>query len=143
MTGVFLKVLELSLVGSYVMVFVLAVRLLLHICKASRWSSYLLWGIVFLRLILPVVPDLDFSLVPKGVELPQSMVAEVQESATLKSKVPVNASPTTSEGDKTFSAAHDAVQLVEMPKTSNEANNSNDGEALLQVLAYLWLAGVI
>lgn len=153
MTGVFLKVLELSLVGSYVMVFVLAVRLLLHICKASRWSSYLLWGIVFLRLILPVVPDLDFSLVPKGVEFPQSMVADVQENAALKSagqailsemeQMPINASPTTSEGDKTFSAAHDAVQPVEMPKTSNEANNSNDGEALLQVLAYLWLAGVI
>ena len=170
MTGGFLKVLELSLVGSYVMAFVLAVRLLLHICKAPRWSSYLLWGIVFLRLILPVVPDLDFSLVPKGVEFPQSMIAEVQKNVALGSagkgsipgvenardeggrnddissemeQMPINVSPTTSEGDKTLSAAHDAVQPVEVPKTSNEVNNSLDGEALLQVLTCLWLVGAV
>lgn len=170
MTGVFLKVLELSLVGSYVMIFVLAVRLLLHICKAPRWSSYLLWGIVFLRLMLPVVPDSDFSLVPKGGELPQSLVAEVQENTALEStgqvnvpglgndwyeaeknddissdmeQRPVNVYPSTSEGDKTLSALHGAVQQVEASKNSNEANKSLDDEAFLQGLAYLWLAGVI
>ena len=42
---------NLSLVGSYCILLVLVARLVLR--RAPRWCSYLLWGIVFLRLCCP------------------------------------------------------------------------------------------
>ena len=45
---VFGIVCNLSLVGSYCILLVLVARLVLR--RAPRWCSYLLWGIVFLRL---------------------------------------------------------------------------------------------
>lgn len=44
---------NLSLVGGYCVLLVLLARLLLK--KAPKWCSYLLWGIVFVRLVLPGV----------------------------------------------------------------------------------------
>lgn len=62
----FRTVLKLSLVGSYAILLVLVARLLLR--KAPRWCSYLLWGIVFLRLSCPVFPEAAFSLIPTELE---------------------------------------------------------------------------
>lgn len=62
----FQVILNLSLIGSYVILLVLLARLLLR--KAPRWCSYLLWGIVFLRLVCPVFPEMGFSLIPGGLE---------------------------------------------------------------------------
>lgn len=65
-TRVFQMVAALSLVGSYVILVVLLVRLLLR--KAPKWCSYLLWGIVFLRLCCPVFPEAEYSLIPSQLE---------------------------------------------------------------------------
>ena len=46
---------RLSLVGSYCILLVILARFLLK--KAPKWCSYLLWGIVFVRLCCPVLPD--------------------------------------------------------------------------------------
>ena len=46
---------NLSLVGSYCILLVLVARLVLR--RAPRWCSYLLWGIVFLRLCCPAFPQ--------------------------------------------------------------------------------------
>lgn len=65
----FRTVLGLSIVGSYIILLLLPIRWLLR--KAPRWCSYLLWGIVFLRLICPVFPETGFSLIPEplGTEI--------------------------------------------------------------------------
>jgi len=63
---VFMQVLNLSLVGSYIILLVLLARLLLR--KSPRWCSYLLWGIVFIRLIIPVFPESGFSLIPARLQ---------------------------------------------------------------------------
>ena len=54
---------NLSLVGGYCVLLVLLVRLLLQ--KAPKWCSYLLWGIVFVRLCCPVLPETGISLIPE------------------------------------------------------------------------------
>ena len=75
---VFDSIWRLSLVGSYCILLVILARVLLK--KAPKWCSYLLWGIVFVRLCCPVLPETGISLIPEkllnvGVEATYSQVA--------------------------------------------------------------------
>ena len=70
---------NLSLVGSYCILFVLLARLVLR--KAPRWCSYLLWGIVFLRLCCPVMPQTGYSLIPQRLVSEQTVNSSVRADA--------------------------------------------------------------
>lgn len=66
MSGALLgRIMEMSLVGSYSILLVLAVRLLLKRCE--RKYSYYLWAIVFLNLCLPFSFHGTFSLIPQQI----------------------------------------------------------------------------
>ena len=67
---VFGIVCNLSLVGSYCILLVLGARLVLR--RAPRWCSYLLWGIVFLRLCCPIFPQTQISLIPQRLVMGQT-----------------------------------------------------------------------
>lgn len=71
------KVLEMSLIGCYVIAIVLAIRLLLHKCE--RKYSYALWFVVFLNLCLPFTIEGPFSLIPG--HLVEQEVIEKQSQA--------------------------------------------------------------
>jgi len=62
MSKLFLTVLNMSLTASYVILFVIIVRLLLK--KAPKFISYALWGVVAFRLIIPFSFESMFSLMP-------------------------------------------------------------------------------
>ena len=62
MSELFLSVLNMSLTASYVILFVILVRLLLK--KAPKFISYALWGVVAFRLIIPFSFESMFSLIP-------------------------------------------------------------------------------
>ncbi len=155
MTGIFLKVLELSLVGSYVILFVLAARWLLH--KSPKWCSYLLWCIVFLRLILPAVPVSSFSLVPTEVWRIQSEQIDIESVEAIKengavsnddiSLIPpqtyVNTVPSTLEEATIHSTPNNEVEPIVSVKTPNEAIEGFDTNLLLQGLAYIWFVGAV
>lgn len=68
---VFGIVCNLSLVGSYCILLVLVARLVLR--RAPRWCSYLLWGIVFLRLCCPTFPQTQISLIPQRLVTEQTV----------------------------------------------------------------------
>lgn len=51
MTALFLKIVNTGISAGWVVLAVLAVRLVLR--KAPKWTHVLLWGIVALRLIFP------------------------------------------------------------------------------------------
>lgn len=68
---VFGIVCNLSLVGSYCILLVLVARLVLR--RAPRWCSYLLWGIVFLRLCCPAFPQTQISLIPPRLVTEQTV----------------------------------------------------------------------
>ena len=57
--------LNMSLVGTYCILVVLHLRLFLR--KAPKVFTYILWGVVFLRLALPIFPEAPVSLVPDAV----------------------------------------------------------------------------
>ena len=72
---------RLSLVGSYCILLVILARFLLK--KAPKWCSYLLWGIVFVRLCCPVLPGTRISLIPErlltvGTQTRPAQVADIQ-----------------------------------------------------------------
>lgn len=68
---VFGVVCNLSLVGGYCILLVLVARLVLR--RAPRWCSYLLWGIVFLRLCCPAFPQTQISLIPQRLVTGQTV----------------------------------------------------------------------
>ena len=152
MTGVFLQVINLSLVGSWVILLVLLVRIALR--KSPKWCSYLLWGVVFVRLIIPVFPEMRFSLIP----------AKVQTSveSLLEGVVEANESDFTvfdQGGDK--ADVPEQIEGLEKPmqdieqvqggensiKDTIRPNSEEQGwefiTRALTLITYFWLAGVI
>lgn len=65
MNELFLKVLSMSLSASWLILAVLALRLILS--KAPKWASLLLWGMVAARLLFPFFVQSPFSLLPSSV----------------------------------------------------------------------------
>lgn len=68
MGDIFLKVFNLSVSASWLILAVLAVRFLLK-RRAPKWVLPLLWGVVALRLICPVSIESALSLLPSGETL--------------------------------------------------------------------------
>lgn len=78
MSAVFLKLLNMSITASWLILAVFAARLLLK--KAPRWIVCLLWGFVALRLLCPFSLKSAFSLVPSAETIP----ADIAETDYLK-----------------------------------------------------------
>ena len=64
MSGIFLKLLNLSISASWLVLVVLALRLVLK--RAPKWVNVLLWGMVALRLMLPLSIESALSLIPSA-----------------------------------------------------------------------------
>lgn len=88
MSELFLTVLNMSLTASYVILFVILVRLLLK--KAPKVISYALWGVVAFRLIIPFSFESMFSLMPQNtnpVPIPHDII--YQQSPQINSGIEV------------------------------------------------------
>lgn len=69
----FLSVLNMSLVSSYVITFVLLARFILK--KAPKIFSYALWSVVLLRLLFPLSFESELSLIPVDKQpIPQDII---------------------------------------------------------------------
>lgn len=53
MSEIFLKIINMSISASYIVLAVLILRLLLK--KAPKWINVVLWGIVAVRLVCPLL----------------------------------------------------------------------------------------
>ena len=67
MSGIFLKLLNLSISASWLVLVVLALRLVLK--RAPKWVNVLLWGMVALRLMLPFSIESALRLIPSAETL--------------------------------------------------------------------------
>ncbi|MBP5237053.1 MAG: hypothetical protein J6128_06005, partial [Clostridia bacterium] len=65
MSEVFLRILNMSLTASFLILAVILVRLILR--RAPKWIACVLWALVAVRLILPVSVESSLSLVPRSV----------------------------------------------------------------------------
>lgn len=95
MTDVFAKVLNLSIVSSFLIVAVLILRLIL--AKAPKVVRYILWGMVALRLLIPFSFESSLSLIPNAQEYDSTSVtsttyitplpAEIEQTATTSADI--------------------------------------------------------
>jgi len=72
MEVVFLKLLNMSITASWLVLAVMAVRLVFR--RTPKWILCLLWGLVAFRLICPVSIESPLSLVPRAEPLPQNVI---------------------------------------------------------------------
>ena len=72
MSGIFLKLLNLSISASWLVLVVLALRLVLK--RAPKWVNVLLWGMAALRLMLPFSIESALSLIPSAETLSPEVV---------------------------------------------------------------------
>ena len=81
MSEVFLKIINMSISASYIVLAVLLLRLLLK--KAPKWITVVLWGIVAVRLVCPFSIESVLSLIPSSeVVSPDIMMDRTPEINT-------------------------------------------------------------
>ena len=86
MAAVFLKLLNLSISASWLVLAVLVLRLISK--RAPKWVNVLLWGIVALRLVLPFSVESALSLIPSA-ETVSPAVVQFDPAPTITSGVSI------------------------------------------------------
>ena len=86
MAAVFLKLLNLSISASWLVLAVLVLRLISK--RSPKWVNVLLWGIVALRLVLPFSIESALSLIPSAVTVSPAAV-QFDPAPTITSGVSV------------------------------------------------------
>ena len=87
MDAVFLRLLNMSISASWLVLAVMVLRLLLW-KKAPKWMFCALWALVAIRLICPFSLESAFSLIPKAETVPMEIVA-TQPITPLPAPAPV------------------------------------------------------
>lgn len=124
MSEIFLKVLNMSISATYLVLAVLLLRLVLK--KAPKWISVLLWGIVAVRLMCPFSVESILSLIPSGETVsPEIMMDWTPEIQTGISSLDSVVNPVISE---TFAP--------------NPITSANPLQILIPVAAVFWVAGI-
>ena len=124
MTAFFLKLANMSISASWLVLAVLLLRLVLK--KAPKWVSVLLWGFVAIRLICPFSFESVLSLIPSAETIsPQIMLDPTPEVHT-------GISALNSAINPTISAAF----------TPNLQDSANPLQIWIPVAAVLWITGM-
>ena len=125
MSELFLLVLNMSLTASYVILFVILIRLPLK--KAPKFISYALWGVVAFRLIIPFSFESMFSLMPRNtnaVPIPRDIIH--QQSPQINSGIEVV----------------DSFVSQSLPAPAIGAS-VNPLQIYVEIGAYTWVLGII
>ncbi len=102
MSGIFLKLLNLSISASWLVLVVLALRLVLK--RAPKWVNVLLWGTVALRLMLPFSIESALSLIPSAETLSPEVV-QFDPAPTITSGVTIIDNAVNPSLSESFAAA--------------------------------------
>ncbi len=125
MTEVFLKILNMSISASWLVLVVLVLRVLLK--KAPKWISVLLWGIVGIRLICPFSIESELSLIPSGETISDNILTE-QSFRVQTGIVPVD----NRVNDYIVNRYYEGVTVP-----------VNTGHDVMSVLSVLWAVGIL
>ena len=138
MEQIFLKVLNISISASILIIVVIAARLLLK--KAPKWCVMLLWAIVALRLVIPVSIESAFSLIPRGMdEKIESIEAAVMDGNTDQEQLPqaeANNMPVTMTGDIQEDVTYIPYEIVEITEPVKRELS------IFEIAGYIWIADV-
>lgn len=80
MTAFIKALLDISVTASYLAAAVILLRLVLK--KAPKFLTILLWGLVAIRLIIPVFPESSLSVIPNPSPITNSVTDEKEEAVT-------------------------------------------------------------
>ena len=169
MSALFMKVVNLSITGSWLILAVFLVRYLLK--KAPKWTVLLLWALVAVRLILPFSFESAFSLVPKNETIVPSVAnvtriitaqkpvieATVQKPAidnivqkpaidAAVEKPTIDASVEKPPIDAAVIPANDVVRpVIEQRLTIDtvSAATTTPEQSVISYLAFLWIIGIV
>lgn len=120
----FVSVLNMSLIGSYAIVFVLIARLLLK--KVPKIFSYALWSIVLFRLLCPFSLESVLSLIPtEEVSIPQDIIYSPAPQI------------------RTGITAFDSMVNPMLPVPNNIGNSVNPIQIWLFIGAVIWSLGML
>ena len=125
MSAVFLKILNMSITASWLILVIIPARLILK--KAPKWIPCLLWGLVAIRLICPFSFESALSLVPSNETIPAN-IAEQHEPA-IDSGITIV--------DKSVNPVI-AESFTPAPEAS-----ANPLQIILPIAAMIWAAGII
>ena len=125
MSGVFLKVLNMSITASWLILAAVVLRLFLK--KAPKWITCLLWALVALRLVCPFTFESVLSLIPTKEPVPTNIV--MSQKPTVEVGIPaIDTSVNTVIAENFTPAAGDSVNPLQI---------------VVPVLAVVWIAGII
>ena len=125
MADIFLKIVNMSISASWIVLAVLVLRLLLK--KAPKWITVLLWGIVAIRLICPFSIESVMSLIPSTETISPEIMMD--KTPTINSGVPIINNIVNPVIGESF--APDPIA------------SANPLQILIPVLAIAWAAGII
>lgn len=132
MNELFLKIANMSISASCVMLAVLVLRLLLK--KAPKWVNVLLWGFVALRLLVPFSIESNFSLIPDQLTNGEiiSNVGDAYIGET--DSIGIYEGHEQQTGQQPIGSFDTEEGSIKPPKTV--------GNTVYPVLSWIWLAGV-
>lgn len=125
MSEIFLKIMNMSISASYLVLAVLLLRLILK--KAPKWVMVLLWGIVAVRLICPVSPESIFSLIPSA--------------ETISPEIMTDATPEIHTGIGALNSAINPV--ISESFAPDPASSANPLQIWIPIAGMIWLFGVL
>lgn len=144
MTELFLTILQMSLMAAGVTVIVLPLRWLFRRVRLPALACVLLWLVVALRMVLPVgMVTSSFSLMgwlTPAVEERVDALARMEPAAEVPPAAVPAAEPAAT-APASESAAPDFV--IPEPEPAPETQTEPEGLSLPDILARVWLAGVI
>ena len=120
MEGVFIHLLNMSISAGWLILAVLVLRLLLR--KAPRWIFVMLWGIVAIRLILPVTIESPLSLQPGNILITKEVPQEDQ-SSELMDIIAYTAEGALYEDSSEVPVNIDALEVTGNEETDEAATN--------------------
>lgn len=125
MAEVFLKVVNMSISATWMVLFVLIVRFLLK--KAPKWISVSLWALVGLRLVCPFSFESMFSLIPSG--------------ETVRPDIMLEPAPSVQTG---VAILDDVVNpIISQTFAANPTASANPLQIVIPVAAAAWLLGIV
>ena len=125
MSELFLKIVNMSISASWVVVAVLALRFCLK--KAPKWVNVLLWGIVAARMVFPFSIESVLSLIPSAETISPTIMME--QSPSVQTGVPA--------------LNHVINQVISGSFTPAPGASANPLQIWIPVLAGIWLFGIV
>ena len=125
MSEIFLKIINMSISASYIVLAVLLLRLLLK--KAPKWITVVLWGIVAVRLVCPFSIESVLSLIPS--------------SEVVSPNIMTDKTPTINTGIPIINSALNPV--ISESFTPNPGDSANPLQIWIPVLTAIWIVGMV